>query len=170
MERMKPQHCASLPAAAGCVSHPLSLPSPHLIFISGAASTALGRERSSLTLAPLPRLELGPCTGRGLPGSRGRAWRPHPGTQRPQGSSPREGWHVGRSGVGKQGAEPPRERRPFLPGLTSFCPLAPRFGSGGRESSSASACPLAPAFAAPPPLWAPPVSTGRCIYVEGFQL
>lgn len=59
MERMKPQHCrhSLLPAASPT---PFPLPSPHLIFISGAASVALGRELRNLTPAPLPRLELGP--------------------------------------------------------------------------------------------------------------
>lgn len=67
MERMKPQAAAPLLPAASPT--PLPLPSPHLIFISGAASTALGRERRNLTPAPLPRLELGPSAGEGAPGT-----------------------------------------------------------------------------------------------------
>lgn len=80
MERMKPRHCrhslllpAASPTRSLCQAHtPLPLPSPHLIFISGAASAALGREWRNLTPAPLPRLELGPCEGEGAPGTQRR--------------------------------------------------------------------------------------------------
>lgn len=101
MERMKPQH-SPLPAVSPT---PLPLPSPHLIFILGAASTALGREQRNLTPAPLPRLELGPCAGRGLLGPRG----PIPGPSRPQGSGPGDVGGGGRSGVGRPGMEAPKE-------------------------------------------------------------
>lgn len=94
MERMKPQRCRrSLPAASPT---PFPLPSPHLIFISGAASVALGRELRNLTPAPLPRLELGPCEGEGTPGTQRKSLEApsqDPAILRDRG--PREGWHVG---------------------------------------------------------------------------
>lgn len=94
MERMKP-------SAAGCSPTPLPLPSPHLIFISGAASTALGREQRNLTLAGPATSGAGACMGEGL-----RAPPPHPEGEppgpSPPGTQPALGTrHRGRRQVGQ---------------------------------------------------------------------
>lgn len=70
MERMKPSAAAT---RCRLLSHPVPLPSPHLIFISGAASAALGREQRNLTPAGPATSGAGARAGEGLPGPRGRA-------------------------------------------------------------------------------------------------
>lgn len=107
MERMKPQRC--LPACR--LRLPPALPAkPTFDFYFGS------RQHGTWEGAEQPH-SCSPATSgagalhrEGTPGIQRKSLASPPGTQRPQGSSPREGWHVGRSGVGKQGAGPPKSK------------------------------------------------------------
>lgn len=114
MERMKAQCCQLL-----LIPTPRSLPSPHLIFISGAASTALGRERRNLTPAR-------PATsGAGAPLGGEASWEPE---EEPRSPDPRTrpasriGWRVGQEW---EGNEDPRRMKDIS--SCSHWPLLLRF-------------------------------------------
>lgn len=104
MERMKAQRLS----ASAASPTPCSLPSPHLIFISGAASAALGRERRNLTPAR-------PATsGSGAPLGGGGSWDPveeglTPGPGWPRGLGTREGWPSEQGWETKQRMVTPKE-------------------------------------------------------------
>lgn len=128
MERMKAQH--RRPPLATASPTPLPLPSPHLIFISGAASTALGREQRNLPPAPLPRLGLGPCAGEGAPGTQRKSLEaPAQGPTRPSsgiGLQGRRAWGARVALGGKARRPPKKEGYSFL--SMSLCPFASLFG------------------------------------------
>lgn len=143
MERMKPSV-----AATRCQL--LLLPSPHLIFISGAASTALGREQRNLTPAGPATSGAGAVQGRGSCGPEEEPRGPSP--QAAQSSATRHGgcW---RGLGGKEWRPRNSEGYSFL--FSSA--FAPSLHSLETEGEKNHACLLAPTFAPHPRPWGRPV-------------